>query len=118
MDWVELRALPVDEKWYSLGLQLGIDSQKLNTIEQSEPQSPFKCKGKMLKMWLLEDPAPTWGKLINALYPLDEKTLANDLKSRWHGIEHRPLRLGTDDDHVQLKMETKQDAKITVSVSL
>ena len=85
-DWGELQILPIKEKWYSLGLKLGINSQELDKIKQNEASNQFKCQVRMLKMWLQGDQEVTWEKLINALHALNEIDLATDLQDH---INHR-----------------------------
>ena len=55
-------------KWRELGLSLGVTSSQLDIISVDHPNScEERCKV-MLKIWLLEDPSATWGKLVDAIH--------------------------------------------------
>ena len=62
----ELRTLPVDEQWYSLGQALGMDTEELESIQKTEA-NVFKCKAQMFRLWLQSDPVVSWEKLATAL---------------------------------------------------
>ena len=79
----ELRTIPVDEEWYSLGQALGISNQELENIQKTEANA-FKCKAQMFRLWLQNDPVASWEKLATALEDIHKTELANELRSH-HG---------------------------------
>ena len=85
LDWGELHTLPIEYKWYNLGVTLGVESQELDHISTTQVK-PFKCKVAMFKKWLNSDPAPSWEKLADALDKIGEGDLASDIRAQ-HGIE-------------------------------
>lgn len=76
----ELRTIPVDEEWYSLGQALGISIQELENIQKTEAKS-FKCKTQMFRLWMQNDQAASWEKLATALEEVNKTELANELRS-------------------------------------
>ena len=54
--------------WHNIGLELGISSGSLDSIEASANQNPGKCMTDMIKDWLNSGtPQPTWAALVEAL---------------------------------------------------
>ena len=76
----ELRTLPVDEQWYSLGKALGMAIQELESIKKIEANA-FKCKAQMFRLWLQNDPVASLEKLATALEEINKTELANDVRS-------------------------------------
>ena len=76
----ELRTIPVDGEWYSLGQALGISAQELENIQKTEA-SAFKCKAQMFRLWLQNDPVASWEKLATALEDINKADLANYIQS-------------------------------------
>ena len=76
----ELRTIPVDEEWYSLGQALGISVQELESIQKTEANA-FKCKAQMFRQWLQNDPVASWEKLAIALEEINKTKLASELRS-------------------------------------
>ena len=70
----ELSNLPVI-RWYSLGLQLGVDQHALEVIEKDYPKDSEMCKLKMFGTWLKTDPSATYKKLNRGLAAIGEPTL-------------------------------------------
>lgn len=79
---VELRTLPVDDSWYTLGQALGISHEELDRIQQGEA-NPFKCKTKMFKIWIREDPTATWAKIATALEEIGKSELATEVRNQY-----------------------------------
>ena len=76
----ELRTIPVDKEWYSLGQALGISVQELENIQKTEANA-FKCKAQMFRLWLQNDPVASWEKLVTALEDINKTELASELRS-------------------------------------
>ena len=76
----ELRTIPVDEEWYSLGQALGISVQELENIQKTEA-NVFKCKAQMFRLWLQNDQEASWEKLAIALEDINKTGLAIELRS-------------------------------------
>ena len=76
----ELRTIPVDEEWYSLGQALGISIQELENIQKTEAKS-FKRKTQMFRLWMQNDQAASWEKLAIALEEINKTELASELRS-------------------------------------
>ena len=117
-DWGELQTLPIDENWYSLGLNLGISSQELDKIQQRGPSNPFKYKVEMFRIWLHGRREIPWERLINALYAINEISVLTELLDH---LNDRPSGSSLLGDH---SLDTKQmdtiqeeDAKVIVSKS-
>ena len=76
----ELRTIPVDKEWYSLGQALGISVQELENIQKTEANA-FKCKVQMFRQWLQNDPVASWEKLATALEDINRTDLASEIRS-------------------------------------
>ena len=73
----------VAQKWYTLGLQLGLSGTTLHAVE-SETGKELSYLSEMLKLWLeREDPRPSWRALIEALKNNNETELANRLQEQY-----------------------------------
>ena len=75
----------VSDKWYSLGVQLGVSIEKLKCIRR-ENLLTSECLLDMLNSWLkCTDPPHTWKALVEALEssPIEEKTLAQQLRDKY-----------------------------------
>ena len=53
--------------WYSLGIQLDIDSSALKRLEINYAGDTERCKIEIIDFWLRHDPEPTWSKLARAV---------------------------------------------------
>ena len=55
--------------WFSLGVQLGIETNYLKHIERNDAwdRDPERCKIEVIDFWLHNDPEPTWSKLTHAV---------------------------------------------------
>ena len=73
----------VASKWENLGIMLGIDSGKLDTVKADHARS-CDCVKLMFKIWLKTvDPTPTWSALAEALEVLGEPKLAKELTQKY-----------------------------------
>ena len=53
--------------WYSLGIQLGIESPVLKRIEKDCSGDTERCKTETIDIWLHNDSEPTWNRLASAV---------------------------------------------------
>ena len=70
-------------KWPSLLLNLGVEKHKIDIIERNRPGDVCQQKIDALEAWLKETPDACWKDVIDALYEMDENTLASDLKRKF-----------------------------------
>lgn len=73
----------VRRKWYNIGLELGVEHNKLDEIQDTHRTDYDTCVREMLKIWLKFYPEkPTWGQLADALKQraIDERELADEGK--------------------------------------
>lgn len=70
-------------KWYSLGLQLGIEDTELDVIEENNPKDINVCQRKMFKAWLKITPSPSYQQLVEALYTVGEISEADRLCKKY-----------------------------------
>lgn len=54
-------------QWKLLGIELGIESSRMQIIAEECRGNIEQCKMEMFIYWLRSDPNPTWTKLIEAL---------------------------------------------------
>ena len=66
----------VRRKWYSIGIELNLDIEKLDNIE-STYKEPERCLIEMIKLWL-KSTNPSWKALADALKagPVNEEQLS------------------------------------------
>ena len=73
----------VSDKWYNIGILLGIDPRKLDIIKTTE-NNPHDCLREMLRIWLNEIfPPPSWAAIADAIEVLGEEILANQLRIKY-----------------------------------
>ena len=73
----------VQDKWFLIGIALGISVSILHTIEQSYPQGGVdRWLVEMIQYWLDSDPAACWERLVRALEQLDLLALAATIKQQ------------------------------------
>lgn len=72
----------MDDSWHTLGQALGISHKELDSIQQGEA-NPFKCKTKMFKLWIREDPTASWAKIATALEEIDKSELATEVRNQY-----------------------------------
>lgn len=71
-------------KWYDLGLQLGLGSPSLHVVESETGRKSSHYLNEMLRLWMeREDPRPSWRAVIEALKKNNETELANRLQEKY-----------------------------------
>ena len=75
------------ENWYTLGLQLDIKYDDLDTIRSNCPQDQEGCKQNMFKAWLRNCPQASHRQLVQALVALGDVSEADNL-CRKYGEPH------------------------------
>ena len=78
-DLAKLVNLPVCAEWRSLGLQLGVPPDQLDTIQSNcahDPNHAKQCLTNMFTWWLKSSGDPTYENLANALNSIDRSDLA------------------------------------------
>ena len=76
----------VRAKWYSVGLQLGVDANTLKGIEEDYNNKSAKCLQQTLMTWLKTYlPSHTWRNVVDALKSnaVGESRLAADLEHKY-----------------------------------
>ena len=84
VDLRELVCLPVAAEWRSLGIQLGITLDQLNTIQASHQSSPTHvqdCFASMFSLWLSSDRA-SYQVLEKALIAIERRDLAVKIQQK------------------------------------
>ena len=65
---VQRKLYPAKTEWYNLGLELGLGSSTLDSIDAKYSSDPSQCFRQVLKEWLKGiDPPRTWQAMVNAL---------------------------------------------------
>jgi hypothetical protein len=73
----------IRQKWYNIGIELGLSTDELDVIESKYKDDPDRCLVEVIKMWLKSiDPFPTWSILACALRAnaINEVALAEEGK--------------------------------------
>ena len=68
----------LDEKWYSIGIELGMDDEELDDMEEKY-SDPHRRTIKMFGNWLKKGDNPTYRTLIRALVNVDKRNVAESL---------------------------------------
>ncbi len=71
-------------KWYNIGLELGVESHTLDSIGDRF-DDPTDCLREVIKQWLKGvSPQPTWRALVDALRScvVGEEKLASELEAK------------------------------------
>ena len=73
-----LRTKKVEDKWFELGVALGVSIKKLESIGDKHGDSPVKALVRVYHYWLdgKKGLMPTWKKLADALQEIDEYILS------------------------------------------
>jgi len=80
----ELATVPIQPAhWYTLGLQLGLEEEVLNSIEVELSRKHAKCKRAMFRKWLASTPSASWNDLIKALDQIGEEETAKKVKEEF-----------------------------------
>ncbi len=72
-------------KWYNIGLKLGVESHTLDSIGDRF-DDPTDCLREVIKQWLKGgSPQPTWRALVDALKScvVGEEKLASELEAKY-----------------------------------
>ena len=89
MSWAELslknltNALSDVSDWEGLGIQLDINFSKLQEISKDRSTTEER-KRVMLQFWLGSGVKPSWEKLLSALYKMDRKHVAEEIKREYY----------------------------------
>ena len=63
---VQRKLYAVQTEWYNLGLELGLQTTTLDSIDVKYDRDPSQCFREVLKEWL-KGVNPTWQAMVNAL---------------------------------------------------
>lgn len=66
-------------EWYEVGLYLGLDETELRVVEHDNPRDLKACVRNMFKLWLQNDPKPTYIQLLNALVAAEDHAAIKEL---------------------------------------
>ena len=64
-------------KWYELGLQLGVEDTELEVIEKNNRGDLQACRKNMFRVWLRMTPTRSYQQLVEALVAMREETEAD-----------------------------------------
>ena len=78
----DLIHLEVTTDWYSLGLELDLTEDALDTIEKDGIDSKT-CKRKMFSKWLSINKDANYTSLVDALVKLDKKAVAEYVSQKF-----------------------------------
>ena len=80
----------VQSKWYSIGVELRIETSVLDAIKVEFNGVPEECLFQMLRHWLKQLPLPTMREMIQALgsEPIGEKHLSLSLRRKVYGEQY------------------------------
>ena len=72
-------------EWMNIGVFLGIEIGKLDTIKTAENHKPQNCLREMLRIWLNRvPPPPSWAAIADAVERIDDQNLADQLRTKYH----------------------------------
>ena len=72
------------KRWYQLGLELGLPTDKLEEIECNNPGDVLRCKRLMLQEWERRpNLKPSWSFLVGALHTMNENTIADRISQQF-----------------------------------
>ena len=76
------------DKWENIGILLGIEPGRLDTIKVAE-NVPQNCLREMLKIWLKRvSPPPLWSAIADAIDLLGDQNLADHLRTKYQCISN------------------------------
>ena len=81
-------ALVAVTDWYNLGVALGIQPHKLDTIRINHHGTVNHCKFNLYDLWLRTDLDASWSKLARALSEAGETKAAATVREKYLGIIH------------------------------
>ena len=80
----ELATVPIEPgQWYTLGLELGLEEEVLNSIEVDHSNKLVKCNRAMFRKWLESTPTASWDDLIKALEQIGEEETAEKVREEF-----------------------------------
>ena len=79
------------KNWYSLGLQLDIKDNDLDTIESNRPQDQEGCKRDMFRTWLNNGPQASYRQLVQALDEMGDVSEADRLCKKYGESCHQQV---------------------------
>ena len=81
-------------KWYALGLQLGIEDNELKTIEKHRGGNKDECRRAMFRAWLGTTSNPCRKELLNALRTkaVNEFVIAHEYENFFMTTPHPGMR--------------------------
>ena len=72
-------------EWNNIGVLLGIDTGRLNSIRTAENNIPQNCLREMLTSWLNGVPPPlSWAAIADAVEQIGDSSLADQLRTKYH----------------------------------
>ena len=75
--------------WQLLMLNLGVEKHKNDKIERNFPQDVNRQKQEAFDQWLRETPDACWKDIIDALFVMEENTLARKLTRKYNWKDPR-----------------------------
>ena len=67
-------------EWFPLGLELGLPSSTLSTIEHNNPKSVEICKRQMVQRWITSPQLnPNWCSFVKALHEVGQHVVATEI---------------------------------------
>ena len=73
-------------EWMNIGVFLGIEIGKLDTIGTAENHKPQNCLREMLRIWLNRiSPPPSWTAIAEAVEQIGDQSLADQLRTKSPG---------------------------------
>ena len=81
-------------KWYALGLQLGIEDKELEAIEKHRSGDIDECRRAMFRLWLDTSSNPRRKELLDALHrqAVDEIAIAKEYEKLIKKTPHPGMR--------------------------
>ena len=81
-------------KWYALGLQLGIEDKELEAIEKTRYGDIDQCRRAMFRIWLGTSTNPCRKELLIALRTkaVDENAIANEYEKLFIKTPHPGMK--------------------------
>ena len=79
------RLNPVTAQWHAIGIQLGVDPNRLAQFQAYTAGDVNLCLSEVIKLWRESDPPPKTQHLIDALRDLSRNVLANKLEKDYKG---------------------------------
>ena len=68
--------------WHSLGVKLNLQGYQLREIERNYDENNRR-KNEVLDLWLRNTRNPSWEPVVQALYEMKEKVLADNIRTKY-----------------------------------